>query len=124
MAGRSSFVSNVNIKSMIFDSVFEIGDSQSIQAYSNVFAVQREKQLFFGNEGNPEQYPVFSWHIPMPPPIQITSSVYNGDSSIRVNQIHILALSASPVFQIGNTGNARLESRILHIRQLNPRKNL
>lgn len=117
---RSSFVQNIFVTSIQLASVLEIGDSKNLLAKSNVFAAQREKELFFSTEGNLNDYPIFSEPIPIPPfpfPVPVINRL-NEVSKIRVKTIAIKGLSASAIVQIGNTEKVDLESRVFHVRHL------
>ncbi|WP_335870070.1 spore germination protein GerPE [Bacillus sp. 2205SS5-2] len=117
---RYSFVQGVNLTSLIFSSVLQIGDTRYLDGKSKVLAVQREQEIFFGNEGDDlYQYPVFYEQIPfltLPPPTNI--SILNQKPVINVGIIDIIGVSTTGIVHIGNLGDVRLESRIKHIRQL------
>lgn len=117
---RNSFVQNMNIKSVQIGSVVEIGDTVHLNANSYALAVQREKQLFFGNEGNFQNFPAFKVLIPTPPlpPVVPVTQKNNDCSNIRVGNINILGMSTSALIQIGSTNHVNLEARIQHIRQV------
>ncbi|MED1202478.1 spore germination protein GerPE [Heyndrickxia acidicola] len=116
---RNSYVDRVEVNDIAISSSFIIGDSEQILCRSYVFAVQRQKEIDYGFEGSLDPYPVYTEVIPLPPitePVMIKRD--NSRSSIHVSKVDIIGLSTSTVFQIGNTGDAYLESRIHHIRQL------
>ena len=116
---RNSYVDKVAVNDVAISSSFVIGDSEQILSRSYVFAVQRQTEIYYGFEGSLDPYPVYTEVIPLPP---ITEPVIikrdNSRSSIRVSRVDIKGLSTSTVFQIGNTGDAYLESRVHHFRQL------
>jgi spore germination protein PE len=116
---RSSYVDEVSVNDVAISSSFVIGDSEQILSRSYVFAVQRQTEIYYGFEGSLDPYAVYTEVIPLPP---ITEPVIikrdNSRSSIHVSRVDIKGLSTSTVFQIGNTGDAYLESRVHHIRQL------
>jgi spore germination protein PE len=116
---RNSYVDEVAVNDVAISSSFVIGDSEQILSRSYVFAVQRQTEIYYGFEGSLDPYPVYTEVIPLPP---ITEPVIikrdNSRSSIRVSRVDIKGLSTSTVFQIGNTGDAYLESRVHHFRQL------
>ncbi len=120
MWNRYSFVQNIKIKKVLFSSVVEIGDTNELKAHSNILAVQRFKELYYVNEGNFNYYPTFREPIPVPalpfsPP---TIKKYNECPNICVDNVNILGISSSGLMQIGSTNDINLESRIVHIRQL------
>jgi spore germination protein PE len=116
---RNSYVDEVSVNDIAISSSFVIGDSEQILSRSYVFAVQRQTEIYYGFEGSLDPYPVYTEVIPLPPitePLIINRD--NSRSSIRVSRVDIKGLSTSTIFQIGNTGNAYLESRVHHFRQL------
>lgn len=122
---RSSIVNEMTINSLSLASTLELGDSGTIQGMSNALALQREKELFLGNEGNFANYDTFSKPIPIEQivePIQLDRTSLS--PFIKVNRIKITAISTSSIAQIGNNKNIYLESRVRHIRHLQPRESL
>lgn len=119
---RIASVDQIKIDSVIFSSVFQIGDSQQIQAFSRALAVQREREIFFDNEGNFASYPIFSEPIPFQSEIEtVYSSTHNLNPVINVRSIDILGVSSSSIIHIGNSCDISMEARVKHIRQLMPR---
>lgn len=117
---RNSFVQNIDVQSVFLGGVFNVGDSVQTLANSYAIAVQREQEIFFGNEGDFQHYPIFSEpflipSLPEPPPF---IKKYNESPNIRVGHIHIKGISVSGMMQIGSTNLVSLQSRLLHIRQL------
>ncbi|MEK4027962.1 spore germination protein GerPE [Pseudobacillus sp. FSL P4-0506] len=119
MFKRTSIVKDARVITVSDSSVFEIGDSANMKLRNNVLAVQRQAELFFGNEGNLNDYPLFSRPIPIPQINEnITVTRYNLSPFIRVNHISIVGVASSSVLHIGSTGIIDAEARIKHIRQL------
>lgn len=120
LQGRTSYVNSIQVDTVAFSSIIQLGDSSSIQGFSRALAVQREAELFFGNEGNFSLYPVFSEPILMPPITENLSVEMNNtfSSCIKVNDINIIGISSSSLLHIGNSQNVQMELRIKHIRQL------
>lgn len=116
---RNSVVQKLRINDIVFGSSVHVGDTTHIKANSKAFAVQREEELYFGFEVSFEDYPIFSELIPIPP---ITEDIhfhrYNMDPVIKVDNVRIIGISAASIFQIGSLGDAYLESRVHHVRQL------
>ncbi|MFE8700307.1 spore germination protein GerPE [Cytobacillus sp. FJAT-54145] len=128
MLQRTSSVNHLHVTTLAFSSIVQLGDSSIINGYSRALAVQREKELFFGNEGNLSKYPVFNREIPLLPidePISIATT--NKNPIIKVNNINVIGVSSSSIIHVGNSKNVYMETRIKHIRQLlnsNGRDNL
>ena len=82
-------------------------------------AVQRQREVFFSNEGDFSLFKIFSYPLPLPPidePLTIHTTSPN--PIIKVGSIDVTALSTSAFMHIGNTEHIRMETRILHIRQI------
>ncbi|MFC0275012.1 spore germination protein GerPE [Metabacillus herbersteinensis] len=124
MISRVSQVNFAYINSLGISSVFNIGDSQNIHTKAKVFAVQREAEIYYSNEGDLSQYPIFEEEIPQPllyEPLQ--TAFYHEKPRIKVNAVNILGVSTASVFHIGSTRDIVCETRTKHIRQLlNSRK--
>ena len=117
MINRTSIVKTIHVN--FVSAIFEIGDSQTIKPRTKALAVQRQYELFFGDEGNFNKYPIFT--KPIPKPIMdepITFTRYNKSSAIHVNNIDITSVAASGVIHIGSTKTIDAEARIKNIRQL------
>lgn len=119
MITRTSVVNSLQVDSISFSSIIQIGDSSYIQGSSRAIAVQREKELFFGNEGDFNSYPIFLKPIHVIPMNEsISIQTQNLKPMIKVNHINIIGISASSVFQIGSNESINMESRVKHIRHL------
>ena len=121
MLTRISKVGNIKVKSVIFASTLQIGDSNEINGFARVLAVQRQREVFFSNEGDFSLFKIFSYPLPLPPidePLTIHSTSPN--PIIKVGSIDVTALSTSSFMHIGSTEHIRMETRILHIRQIEP----
>ncbi|ARK30063.1 spore germination protein GerPE [Halalkalibacter krulwichiae] len=119
MLKRISVVKLIDVQVVTFSSVLEIGDAEEITPRHKALAVQREKELFYGREGNFNQYPLFSREIPKP---QMDGSLIitrrNESHFINVNHIDITSISAGSIAQIGSNRLIDAEARVKHIRQL------
>lgn len=120
LTGRTSYVQSIHVDTVSFASIIQLGDSTMINGFSRALAVQREAELFYGNEGNFSVYPIFSEPIPVPPITENLSMQINNtlSSSIKVNNINIIGISSSSVLHVGNSETVQMEVRIKHIRQL------
>lgn len=121
MLQRTSCVDTIDIKIVSFSSTVQLGDSCIINGLSRALALQRETELFYGNEGNLSPYRVFSEPIPFLPITEpFTYSRHNPNPLIKVNKIDIIGISSSSLLHVGNSGHVSMESRVKHIRQLLP----
>lgn len=119
MLSRTSIVDHLKVDTLIFSSVIEIGDSTFIQGFSRALAVQREADIFFGNEGNFESFFAFNKDIPFPLIDEpFSMHINNLSPTIKVNNIDINGVSTSGVIHIGNSQHISMEARVKHIRQL------
>ncbi|MFC0557690.1 spore germination protein GerPE [Halalkalibacter alkalisediminis] len=119
MFKRTSLVKDIHVRSVSSSSIFQIGDSTHITPRSRALAVQRQAELFYGKEGDFNQYSVFNKPIPKPQTLEhVAFSKYNISPFIKVNHIDILGVSASAVLHIGSTKTFESEARVKHIRQL------
>ncbi|MFK2825527.1 spore germination protein GerPE [Bacillus sp. B190/17] len=119
MFKRTSVVKHIRVVTVSDSSVVEIGDSAAMKLGNRVLAVQRQTELFYGNEGNFEDYPIFSKAIPvLKTDENLAFTRYNLSPFIRVGHINIIGVASSSVLHIGSTGMIHADSRIKHIRQL------
>ncbi|MGJ7919532.1 spore germination protein GerPE [Neobacillus sp. LXY-4] len=120
MLKRTSFVDSIKVDSVLFSSIIQLGDSTYIQGGNRAIAVQRQQEIFWGQEGNFRQFRVFSEPIPLP---LITESfamqiVNPPVVCIKVRNIDIIGVSSSSIVHVGNNKSIQMEARIKHIRQL------
>jgi spore germination protein PE len=121
MQQRTSCVDTINIKTVSFASTVQLGDSCIINGLSRALAVQRETELFYGNEGNLSNYRVFREPIPFLPITEpFTYFRQNPNPLIKVNEINIIGMSSSSLLHVGNSKHVSMEARVKHIRQLLP----
>ncbi|MED0668214.1 spore germination protein GerPE [Bacillus badius] len=119
MFKRTSVVQDIRVITMLNSSILEVGDSAELNLRSRVLAVQREAEVFYGREGNFNEYPVFSRSLPIPQIEEnVTVTRYNLSPFIRVKHVAITAISSSSVLHIGSTAAIDAECRIKNIRQL------
>ncbi|MGG3471125.1 spore germination protein GerPE [Neobacillus pocheonensis] len=121
MFERTSCVDKINVEIFSFASIFQLGDSCIVNGLSRALAVQREAEIFYGNEGNLSPYRVFSEPIPLPlinEPISFLT--HNQCPLIKVNNIDIIGVSSSSLLHVGNSKHVSMEARVKHIRQLLP----
>jgi len=119
MFQRTSWVDRVNVNIVSFSSVVQLGDSCIINGFSRALAVQREADIFFGNEGNYANYPVFYKTIPLPVINEsFTFLRHNLNPLIKVKNIDIIGISSASMLHVGNSNHVSEEVRVKHIRQL------
>jgi spore germination protein PE len=118
---RTTFVDKIHVEGVSFSSILQIGDSCIINGLSRALAVQRETEIYFGDEGSFSAYPVFSESIPFQPINEtVTLIFHNPQPLIKVDNIDITAISSSSILHVGNSKHISMEARLKHIRQLLP----
>lgn len=118
---RYSIVNKLDGITLSFSSLYQLGDSENINALSFAYAVQREKEFFLTSEGSFDS-DVFQGPLKKPP-IDPTVRVNRLNlCPIKVDQIFVKATAFSSIIHIGNTSNVAMEARVKHIRQLEPKK--
>ncbi len=119
MTRRTSMVNYTKVINVSLSSIFHIGDSAQITPRARALAVQRQLQLFYANEGNFSQFPIFTMELPKPTVQEtVTINRYNPSAFIKVNRINVTSVAAASVYQIGSTNFIESESRVKHIRQI------
>ncbi len=117
MLQRVSNVDRIDVMVIAFSSILQLGDSCIVNGFSRALAVQREAEIFYGNEGNFPSYNIFSRNIPLPPIYEnLNFCSHHSNPLIKVNKIDIIGLSNSSVIHVGNSKNISMESRVMHIR--------
>ncbi|WP_147533191.1 spore germination protein GerPE [Bacillus marasmi] len=120
MLKRTSFVDSLKVDSLQYSSIIQLGDSCYIQGGNLALAVQREEEIFLGQEGDVRSYRVFSEPILLPSITEQLSLSTNNQASIgiKVGSIDILGVSSSSIVHVGNSKIIQMEARIKHIRHL------
>lgn len=117
MLQRLSKVDFLNVLVASFSSVIQVGDSRKLQAFSRALAVQREAEIFYGNEGNFPSFNISSRPIMFQPITEdISFTAHNSIPIIKVKNIEIIGMSNASVIHVGNSNNVSMESRVKHIR--------
>jgi len=117
MFKRYSIVNKLDGITLSFSSLYQVGDSQNINAVSFAYAVQREKEFFLTSEGSFDSR-VFQAPLKKPsinPAVRVSRLNL---CPIKVDQVYIRATAFSSIVHVGNTSNVAMESRVKHIRQL------
>lgn len=121
MLGRLSKVDHINVTIMSYSSILQIGDSQIVNGFSRAPAVQREAEIFYGNEGNLPDFRAIVKPIPLPPITEdITYRFHHFNPVIKVKGLDVIGVTNSSILHVGNSKDISLEARIMHIRQLLP----
>lgn len=118
MLKRFSVVNSINIISLTSSSQLQIGDSSINDLNSRTFAVQREKELFFGHEGDFNAYDIFKkpvYFLPINESFIMTKR--NMGNQITVNQLKVIGITSSSIVQIGSNDYNYGETRIKNTRQ-------
>ncbi|OEF99592.1 hypothetical protein BHF71_08190 [Vulcanibacillus modesticaldus] len=117
---RISKVNNIKIINVISSATVITGDTKIIEPRAKILAVQREIPIFYEDEGNIYEYPLFLRPIPKPVALKIPvkTKVLNIKPLIEVDNIKILSIAASGVFQIGSTNFIDNQVRVKHFRQI------
>ncbi|WP_141433158.1 spore germination protein GerPE [Bacillus sp. 03113] len=125
MLQRTSVVDHFHVSTVSLSSIIQIGDSTFLQGASKALAVQREKELFFGKEGDFSDYPIFTKRIPLLPISEnISLQFENRKPLIKVHDIAIIGIAASSIFHIGSSQHIYMESRVKHIRHMDHSENI
>ncbi|WAA08691.1 spore germination protein GerPE [Fervidibacillus albus] len=123
MFRRVSKVGQINVQSIDLSSQLQIGDSVQITGRSNILAVQREHEFFFGSEGSFDPYPIYKRSIPLPP---VTEPLYekkdNAVGTIYVHQLSVIGAAGSSIIHVGSSNTIQMNSKTKHIRQLSHRQ--
>jgi spore germination protein PE len=111
MFSRISKVGSLSVKTLVFSSSIQIGDYSYLDASTDNFAVQREAETFFGNEGDCCDDPIYHFvphFLQINEPFIITSTSPN--PFIMVNNINIIGVTASSIIGIGNMDHVRMRA--------------
>ncbi|WP_286170513.1 spore germination protein GerPE [Bacillus sp. NTK071] len=119
MYSRSSLVNWINILSVDSSGTVQIGDSNQITPETKIFAIQREKPIFKGNEYEDlSPFSIYSQQLPIPLLTEAINHVtVHENPVIKVNSIQVLGVAASGVIHVGSTRTIQSESRVKNIRQ-------
>jgi spore germination protein PE len=119
MFKRISKVDSFKLVSGALGSTIQIGDSNEISGLTRALAVQRQREIFYSFEGDFSLFKIFSYPL-TPPPIYepITIHTTNVNPIIKVGPIDVIAVSSASFVHIGSTEHVQLETRVLHIRQI------
>ena len=114
---RTSIVNSVKNNTLLLGSTIEIGDTKYVEPNAEVFAIQREYPIFYGNEGSYDVYATF--RIPILKTNiyeKISATHFHEDPFIKVNRLNIVGISTGAYVQIGSTKNIKTEGRVTNVR--------
>lgn len=116
---RTSRVDKIVTDVISFAGVVQLGEIKHLDCYRISFALQREQELFFGNEASLELFKKF-YKEPEYEPIyeDIKITFQHNNPCIFVKEINLIAISNDAVLHIGNGDWVELESKTVNIRQL------
>ena len=92
MLTRTSKVDSLRSNQSFLPLLIQIGDSNEINGLTRALAVQRQREVFFGNEGDFSLFKIFSYPLPLPPinePLTIHTTSPN--PIIKVGSIDVTA---------------------------------
>jgi spore germination protein PE len=114
---RTSIVNEVKVNSVTSASVFRSGDTEKIESYAAVLAVQRESTMFGTFNLNFQDYDLFEQKVLVPicPSVNVKKT-FNAVPFIQVGKVDIIGVSSSSVVHIGSVNKITLQSRVKHIR--------
>lgn len=119
MFKRISNVSYIHVNVAVSGSVVQIGDSKEIYGDAKALAVVREKPRFWGQEGDFQQFPIFTTPVPFTGDLQpLLMKKQNLSSQIRVGKVCIERISGASLLHIGSNEHANVESRLKYIRHI------
>jgi spore germination protein PE len=114
---RTSIVNEVLVNSVTSSSVFQSGDTEKIQSYSAVLAVQRESTFFGTFNLSFKDYDLFEQKVlvPLCPPVKVKKT-FHAVPFIKVGKVDVIGVSSAAIFHIGSVHQILLQSRVKHIR--------
>ncbi|KGX87795.1 spore germination protein GerPE [Pontibacillus litoralis] len=119
MDKRTSRVKQAKVISLLNSAIFEIGDGAEANLQSKALAIQKEGATFTGEEFSFSDFDLFKIELPQfktQPAIEqnhLQQSPY-----IDVENVEIIGVASSSLFQIGSLESIESESRIKHFRIL------
>lgn len=124
MNKRISRVGDIQVNSLTYSSIIEIGDAVEATPNSRALAVQKEGALFTDRDFPFNEFPVFTEEIPyFDKKISIDQERVPCNPYIDVKSIHIEGISASSILQVGNLEYLDAEARVKHFRILRDENN-
>lgn len=124
MQKRTANVNSIYTTSIAFSSIFNIGDTSSLDQHSRAIAVQKEGAIFTKEDKlSFQDYSLFKQEANIPQRKQaVHLSTFHHSKDINVQNVNIIGVSQSSVFQVGSINNIASEARIKHFRKLKARQ--
>jgi spore germination protein PE len=120
MIPRTSDVNHIHIRSVLFSSIVNVGDTVEHTAFSRAIAIQKYEPEFNTALSNLIDYPKYQIFTmvrpPAIPPKEVVMESYHDPAFIKVNSIDIFGISTAAMLHIGGIQNIDLESRVKHVR--------
>ncbi|RDW19926.1 spore germination protein GerPE [Oceanobacillus chungangensis] len=121
MEKRTSVVNTIYTTSIASSSIFNIGDSVTINQKSKAIALQKQSEYLSKSDNLYfKDYDIFKRKTVWPniPTIINHYKVHHRTDAICVHQVNLTALSLSSVFQVGSAKDIAADSRVKHFRIL------
>ncbi|PAV29241.1 hypothetical protein CIL05_12660 [Virgibacillus profundi] len=120
MEKRTAEISNIRTISISYSSIFTIGDTVTTTQKSRGIAVQQEGATFTKEDNlHFRDYPIFNreanW---LKPKYSVHTNTIHHAESIHVQNVSLIGVSSSSVFQVGSINNITGDARIKHFRKL------
>ncbi|WP_047982476.1 spore germination protein GerPE [Ornithinibacillus contaminans] len=120
MPKRYVHVTESEITSIAFSSIFQIGDASICRPRSNGIAIQREGNVW--NTAHDLQFSDFSlFQLPahwLEHELPVTTNTIHHNPHIVVGNVSIIGVGESSIVQFGGIESIDSESRLKHIRML------
>lgn len=120
MQKRIATVNSILTTSIAFSSIFNIGDTTSLEQHSRAIAVQKEGATFKKSDNlSFQDYSLFKQkaNVPQKKPVVHLNTKHHSNT-INVQHVNTIGVSQSSVFQIGSINNIAADARIKHFRKL------
>lgn len=124
MQKRTANVNSIYTTSIVFSSIFNIGDTTLLDQHSKAIAVQKEAAVFTeADKLSFQDYSLFKQKANVPPRKHaVHLNAFHHSKTINVQNVSIIGVSQSSVFQVGSINNISSEARIKHFRKLKARQ--
>lgn len=118
----SSQIGNLSITTVSSNAILQFGDTCIIDSNARVVAVQRQEELFFGNEAPFSMFKIFS-RMPAQP-VELPFHCLVQPSINSIESFDLKGIANSSVLHVGDSKHIRMVSRVKHIRQIDENANV